>query len=99
MFSKRVVSESDAVMEAGWKRRSSATAPPGASQRIAHGDEAPQARGIMGMHATIVFVPYMGRYILRALYCGAIAGRENPLKQLTAGSLRLRRFVTRGYTM
>ena len=37
-----------------------------------------------------------GRHILRALYCDAIAGRENPLKQLTAGSLRLRRFVTRG---
>ena len=37
-----------------------------------------------------------GRYILRALYCDATAGRENPLKQFTAGSLRLRRFVTCG---
>ena len=32
MFSKRVVSESDAVMEAGWKRRSRATAPPHVAQ-------------------------------------------------------------------
>ena len=55
MFSKRVFSESDAVMEAGWKRRSRATAPPGASQRVALDDEAPQARGTMGMRATIVF--------------------------------------------
>ena len=64
MFSKRVVSESDAVMEAGWKRRSRATAPPGASQRVALDDEAPQARGTMGMHATIVFAPRRG-----ATYC------------------------------
>ena len=64
MFSKRVVSESDAVMEAGWKRRSSAAAPPGASHRIAPCDEAPQARGTMRMRATIVFVPRRG-----ATYC------------------------------
>ena len=51
------------VNRAAW-RRSRATAPPGASHRIAHGDEAPQARGTMGMRATIVFAPCRG-----ATYC------------------------------
>ena len=64
MFSKRVVSESDAVMEAGWKRRSRATAPPGALQRVAPSDEAPQARGTVGMCAIIVFALRRG-----AAYC------------------------------
>ena len=48
---------------AAW-RRSHATTPPGASHRIAHGDEAPQARGTMGMRETIVFAPRRG-----ATYC------------------------------